>query len=124
MADNPRSKLSTKELAAQLQRKAFQQRACGGGPLICHCGRKKSSVHFDLCWRCECRARKSEKNKARSEREKGPRLPAKNQKKSKIVNALMAGLPLPKPEPKKPKTILRSDERLRVAILLADLKKF
>jgi hypothetical protein len=101
-------KMTTAELAVYLKQKSIQQAACGAGPLICQCGARKKSVQFKLCWKCECKAIKQMKKMlAPAGKEKERKLPAKNRKKSKIIDALMAGLPLPKPvpSPEKPKTI-------------------
>ena len=99
-------KMTTSELAAYLQQKSLQQKACGVGPLVCSCGARKKSVQFRLCWKCECKAIKQKKKiiiETPKKKKKG--LPAKNRKKSKIIDSLMSGIPLQKPEPKKPKTI-------------------
>lgn len=109
--------------------------------LTCPCGKKKSSVFFELCWGCQKRKNlKTKRLAAKSERarrkndlalEKCTKLPAKNRKKSKIIDALLAGVPSSSllkqtpatPSPgKKPKTIRY--QSLEKALLLKKLESF
>lgn len=96
----------------------------------CPCGKQKSSVFFELCWNCQKFKNKklkklsriSNKNRIRNENalKKMTKLPAKNRKKSKIIDALMNGVSPQKTEAKKPKTIRY--ESLERKLLLKELE--
>jgi len=123
-------RMTPAELVLHLKKRALQLAAVGAGaPRACiGCGEAVSGKHrtCGTCfWKAKRMAKRTKDGWGRKQQEKAAKasiLPAKNRRKSKIIDSLMGKPPSSKPEPKKPKTIRH--QSLDSAILNKKLEEF